>query len=158
MTHRNGRYDGWDQGISMFLPNMTWIQPPGYVHKMITETWADVTVQSTISNATTPFIAQHDTVGNTLVLRIVNDDNVQSGLTVHVKKSTRNDGSSVEFGKVTASYIGQLAAGTKTAEVNTPAQPTLYSPQPGQAAASNDGTVTVTLAPRSFTVVVVSLV
>ena len=23
-----------DQGLVFFLPNMTWIQPPGYVHKM----------------------------------------------------------------------------------------------------------------------------
>ena len=25
--------------ISFFLPNMTWIQPPGYVHVMFTDTW-----------------------------------------------------------------------------------------------------------------------
>merc|ERR1712070_447906 len=28
-----------DQGISFFLPNMTWLQPPGYVHAMNSETW-----------------------------------------------------------------------------------------------------------------------
>ena len=27
------------QGISFFLPNMTWLQPPGFVHKLIKDTW-----------------------------------------------------------------------------------------------------------------------
>ena len=31
-------------GISFFLPNMTWFQPPGYVHIMFSQTWAETTV------------------------------------------------------------------------------------------------------------------
>ena len=38
-AERSGHYDAFDQGISFFLPNMTWLQPPGYVHAMITATW-----------------------------------------------------------------------------------------------------------------------
>ena len=38
-NERSGHFDAFDQGISFFLPNMTWIQPPGYVHKMFHETW-----------------------------------------------------------------------------------------------------------------------
>ena len=30
-TERSGHFDAFDQGISFFLPNMTWLQPPGYV-------------------------------------------------------------------------------------------------------------------------------
>ena len=30
-TERSGHYDMCDQGISFFLPNMTWLQPPGHV-------------------------------------------------------------------------------------------------------------------------------
>jgi len=37
---RSGHFDGFDQGIAFFLPNMTWIQPPGYVHAMISKTFA----------------------------------------------------------------------------------------------------------------------
>jgi hypothetical protein len=29
---RAGHYDMFDQAISYFLPNMTWLQPPGHVH------------------------------------------------------------------------------------------------------------------------------
>jgi hypothetical protein len=28
-TERSGHYDAFDQGIAFFLPNMTWLQPPG---------------------------------------------------------------------------------------------------------------------------------
>ena len=31
--------DIWDQGLSFFLPNMTWLQPPGVVHAMLAATW-----------------------------------------------------------------------------------------------------------------------
>lgn len=33
----SGHYDNFDQGIAFFLPNMTWLQPPGYVHQMLVE-------------------------------------------------------------------------------------------------------------------------
>ena len=38
-TERSGHFDGFDQGVSFFLPNMTWLQPPGYVHQMIKDSW-----------------------------------------------------------------------------------------------------------------------
>jgi len=28
-------FHAWDQAISFFLPNGTWLQPPGYIHQMI---------------------------------------------------------------------------------------------------------------------------
>ena len=38
---RSGYQEGGlnDQGISFFLPNMTWLQPPGYVHNMVSKAW-----------------------------------------------------------------------------------------------------------------------
>ena len=32
---RSGHYDAFDQGIAFFLPNQTWLQPPGQVHAML---------------------------------------------------------------------------------------------------------------------------
>jgi hypothetical protein len=43
----SNNFDSWDQGISFFLPNMTWLQPPGYVHVMFAQTWAETTVRAT---------------------------------------------------------------------------------------------------------------
>jgi len=37
-TSRSGHFDAFDQGLSFFLPNMTWLQPPGHVHAMIAST------------------------------------------------------------------------------------------------------------------------
>ena len=35
------QFDTWDQGVAFFLPNATWLQPPGHVHTMFSETWAE---------------------------------------------------------------------------------------------------------------------
>lgn len=53
-TERSGHFDAFDQGISFFLPNMTWLQPPGYVHKMIADTWATKALQTTVSGRWAP--------------------------------------------------------------------------------------------------------
>ena len=34
-TERSGHFDNFDQGIMFYLPNQTWLQPPGHVHAMI---------------------------------------------------------------------------------------------------------------------------
>ncbi len=49
---------------------MTWFQPPGYVHVMLKNTWAETTLQAT--GAPFPFSAQRTADGKTLVLRAVN--------------------------------------------------------------------------------------
>ena len=80
-TASSNGFDSWDQGISFFLPNMTWLQPPGHVHAMFTATWAGVTLGSTgYDQANLPFVAQLLLAGEgggggspkTLVLRVVN--------------------------------------------------------------------------------------
>merc|ERR1712139_277954 len=49
-TERSGHYDAFDQGITFFLPNMTWIQPPGYVHKMVNDAWAGKAISASVSD------------------------------------------------------------------------------------------------------------
>ena len=41
-TSRSGHRDAFDQGLVFFLPNMTWLQPPGHVHVLVTESWLPV--------------------------------------------------------------------------------------------------------------------
>ena len=72
-TGSSNNFDSWDQGISFFLPNMTWLQPPGHVHAMIAATWAESTLQSTLSGTQAPFAAQKTADGKSLVLRVVNN-------------------------------------------------------------------------------------
>ena len=47
-TERSGHFDSFDQGISFFLPNMTWLQPPGYVHKMLQASWQGNNVRAVL--------------------------------------------------------------------------------------------------------------
>lgn len=75
-TERSGHYDAFDQGISFFLPNMTWLQPPGYVHQMINQTWqphgVDVQVNDTTDASAS---AQISSDGRFLVVRLTNSGN-----------------------------------------------------------------------------------
>lgn len=79
-------FDSWDQGISFFLPNMTWLQPPGHVHAMFTATWGGVTLSSTGHDASFPFVAQLLGDGGsstkTLVLRVVNTKEGEAPMSV----------------------------------------------------------------------------
>jgi len=46
-NERSGHFDAFDQGISMFLPNMTWMQPPGWVDGWM-DTWQCGTMETAI--------------------------------------------------------------------------------------------------------------
>ena len=76
-----------DQGISFFLANMTWLQPPGHVHTMIKDSWADITLGFTHAGGALPgnltFTAQQGDKG--LVLRAVNKGRAPLALTVRME-------------------------------------------------------------------------
>jgi len=86
-------FDSWNQGISFFLPNMTWLQPPGYVHKGISATWAEQTVAADVAQGDSmPFAAQLAQGGKRLVVRAVNAANTSETLTVRLKGATAKGG------------------------------------------------------------------
>ncbi len=51
-TERSGHYDAFDQGLVFFLPNMTWGQPPYYVHAMIKDVFQQNALR--VTSPTTP--------------------------------------------------------------------------------------------------------
>ncbi len=72
-TERSGHFDAFDQGLVFFLPNMTWGQPPFYVHEMITDHWLDGAVNVTgNTDVQTVVSASASLDDNRLVIRIVN--------------------------------------------------------------------------------------
>ena len=82
-TGGSSQFDSWDQGISFFLANMTWLQPPGHVHTMIKDSWADTTLGFSHAGAlpgNLTFSAQR--AGGSLVLRAVNKGQAPLSLTV----------------------------------------------------------------------------
>ena len=76
-TGRSGHYDNFDQAMAFFLPNMTWLQPPGYVHQMVNQTFQpnglSLTLNDTSSSSTASAQASDD--GSTVVVRLTNDNN-----------------------------------------------------------------------------------
>jgi hypothetical protein len=155
-------FDNWDQGISFFLPNMTFLQPAGYVHQMIDQTWQPSALKVDVppgnwgaqmqnSNASV-ISAQRSADGKTLVLRFVNavlssDTAIAppTTLTVHLKGSM----AALDFSSATMwtlSSLDSLAA-------NTPGHPMLIAPEKTTLPSFGDGAVLHLLA-NSYVVVV----
>merc|ERR1712060_802418 len=124
-------FDAWDQGISFFLPNGTWLQPPGYVHKMIAETWQPNALKIDANSSTTAS-AQKSDDGKTLVLRYANPAPA-TAVTVHLKGGM----SDVAY---TSATTWTLSSDDPNA-ANPPGQPSLISPVKATLPSFGDGTV-----------------
>ena len=133
---------------------MTWYQPPGYVHIMITNTWAESVLASTFAagNGTFPFAAQRSAYGKQLVLRAVNSLKGAQPFTV-----TLSGGAAAAGPSYTLWLLGD---GTKflPTDDNPPGDPARISPEmttvPITAGATS---ITATLPPLSFAVMVIAL-
>jgi len=124
-SERSGHFDAYDQGISFFLPNMTWLQPPGYVHAMISETWADVGLAVSVDGVTAQdggvyaANAQVTADGGTLYVRFASRVAAPATLALAVE--------GVALAPTATRW--QLTSPTGNgADANTPAQPTLVAP------------------------------
>jgi len=64
--------NGWDQGLLFLNPSQVWLQPPGYVTRMISQNHEPLVVQAESTDANLDVTAQKSVDGKTLVLQIVN--------------------------------------------------------------------------------------
>ena len=143
-------FDSWDQGISFFLPNMTWLQPPGYVHQMVDRSWQPNALNVTGAGSDSAFSAQKSDDGKTVVLRYVNYGADEVKVTV-----TLTSGSAGGSSSPTLVQMWTIASDDPDA-ANSPANPTAVSPVgpvsvPGFASGS-----TLMVKPSSYTVVVMT--
>jgi hypothetical protein len=143
-AERSGHYDAFDQGISFFLPNMTWMQPPGYVHVMIARALQPNAVYVSSTDGTIPTSAQKSDDGLSLTIQIVNKHDVDASVTLVINGFT-------PYGTVTITTMG---SNDKNGG-NTPAQPTLISPMERTVVWPGEGGLKIGLGPNSFTVVTV---
>eukprot|EP00040_Diaphanoeca_grandis_P032005 m.192845 g.192845 ORF g.192845 m.192845 type:complete len:808 (-) comp32486_c0_seq1:486-2909(-) len=114
-TERSGHFDAFDQGISFFLPNMSWIQPPGYVHKMIANTWSAKALPATLVN------------GDSVSAQLSDD-----GKSVLIRLATTTGGSvQLTFkGKAVTGNVKQTTISSADLDdANPPSDPTHISPQ-----------------------------
>ena len=175
---RSGYNEGGlnDQGLIFFLPNATWLQPPGLVHKMYWDTWQPNGVAViTNSSASCPqagvdFSAQASDDGKTVVLRLLNSNGEQSvNYTIDVHGGTSSSGgggggvgSSRDGGKasvgsnriVVSSITSQTMHNPNLAASNTPSEPEAVVPGPLQSL-GNSLPVAFSAPPNSVAVIVV---
>lgn len=130
-AERSGHLDVWDQGISMFLPNMSWLQPPGYVHAMHADTWqrnglrADIHALPGAHAANVSVSAQQSDDGKTLAVRLANTGN--HSVTISLESVTTGGWSRLGF--VSNATLHLLASPTNNElDANTPGEPTRVSP------------------------------
>ena len=152
-AERSGHYDAFDQGISFFLPNMTWLQPPGWVHAMITHSWQPNALAVTLGGAkAVAASAQLSDDGMSMTVQLVNPVDSAGPAVASVSVS----GGFSPSGAVNVWTLAEpVPAGTqpdKTAG-NTPANPLYISPQRSMLEwPAGQATLNVTLPPMSFTI------
>ena len=160
-TERSGLFDGFDQGLSFFLPNQTWLQPPGYVHAMIASSLSQapnalkVTLDQPTSQPPYSASAQISADGSTVVVQLVNGIDSATNTSGNVTISFAG-GSFVPSGPVTVTMLATPEAVNGApweTSSNTPAQPELVSPSTtGATWPAGSSTWTVALPPYSFTI------
>jgi hypothetical protein len=119
-TERNGHDDGsqWHQGLSFFLPNMTWLGPAGQYHAMLATTWAngslavDYNTKGPVSVS-----AQKDEAAGRVVVRIANSNPNPAVVQLII----------TGFASQTNVRVTTLN-GTSLTQTNTPAQPFAIAP------------------------------
>jgi len=145
-AERSGHFDAFDQGISFFLPNMTWLQPPGYVHKMISDSWHAGAVEITLAPLAmgTGALSQYSASAvlsddkATLVVRFANSQPTPIAVTYTLPAGFSSVASQLQI------------SGTDLNAQNSPGDPTAISPQSSTLDFASEASVSVP--GQSFTV------
>eukprot|EP00928_Gymnodinium_smaydae_P075106 TRINITY_DN58111_c0_g1_i1.p1 TRINITY_DN58111_c0_g1~~TRINITY_DN58111_c0_g1_i1.p1 ORF type:complete len:673 (+),score=94.79 TRINITY_DN58111_c0_g1_i1:51-2069(+) len=145
---RSGYNEGGlnDQGLIFFLPNMTWLQPPGHVHAMVAETWEPIARNASLSGscgalaAPGGISAQASVDGDSIAIRIVNTEAEPRRVLFDFLKDLKP--SSLTWRTITSSRLS---------DANTPAEPLRVSPSSLRDAT---GDLSATLPGQSFSVFV----
>ena len=135
-SERNGHDDGsqWHQGLSFFLPNMTWLGPAGQFHAMLKNTWAPGQLAVSGNQGSPVSVsAQKDVAAGRVVIRLTNKNAQPENVQVTITGFTSNPNV-----KVTT------LTGTSTTQTNTPARPFAIAPVvTGMTLPSGGGSVSV---------------
>jgi hypothetical protein len=136
--------NGWDQGLLFLNPTAVWLQPPGYVPRMIASHYQPLNVPADIRGAAgaASVVAARSEDGQTLVLRVVHIGDQPLAARIHL------DG----FGPLRSTAAGEELAGPADA-VNTAAEPNRWAPRRFEWRHEMAGdAVRYTFPSRSFTV------
>jgi hypothetical protein len=78
--------NGWDQGLLFLNPSQVWLQPPGYVTRMISRNYQPLLVKSEVqsSGGNLDVCATRSEDGQTLVLQVVNFSDQPQEAAIHL--------------------------------------------------------------------------
>ena len=154
---------GFTQGLASFLPNTTYLQPPGWVHAMVSDAWQPLAVPvswtrpgpATVGdawNATFTSSAARSKDGTSLVLRITS--NASAPIRVLIVLEPAAVEPHVLKGWDNATYVARVLSAPSLDAINTPAAPRAVAPVQHPAASVREP---LQLPAHSFAVVKVSL-
>jgi len=134
--------NGWDQGLLFLNPEKTWLQPPGYVTRMISSHYQPVSlpVETDGGSRTLDICAKRSDDGKTLVVQIVNPGDTGETASLQLRNFPLQQ---------PAAAIEQLTGPLHAA--NTAQHPDAITPK-RSTWKHGGGTHPYTFPPRSFTV------
>ena len=144
--------DQWDQGLSFFLPNMTWLQPPGVVHALFSQFWTPraLSVATTGGNNFITAAAQVAADRSYVVVELANAEWGAAPGSATVTVAGFQPAASVDF-----YLIAEPGAGAVNSTAgNTPANPTYIQAVRSTLAWPAAGGLVVALPPLSVAVLV----
>eukprot|EP01050_Picozoa_sp_SAG11_P006240 SAG11_NODE_477_length_9118_cov_3.513582_2_plen_361_part_00 len=159
-TGRSGHFDEFDQATSFYLPNMTWLQPPGFVHQMIADTWSTHGLKVTVNGTAQTGVNANNATDGLLGTVFASAQRSDDGKTVMIRVA------SVNASSIMLSISGKPVVGTVRRTTisssdphagNWPSDPMAVSPQTNMLALAEADGGAVALPERSFTVFAVNL-
>lgn len=146
--------DPWDQGLSFFLPNATWLQPPGAVHALFSDTWLGnaLAVNVTAGGALFAGAAQMAADGSRVAVQLVNRDFGVAANTVAISLAGFAPAAAADL-----YIIAEPGAGAVNSTAgNTAARPDYIRAVRSAFAVPAAGPIVVTLPPLSVAVLVLA--
>jgi alpha-L-arabinofuranosidase len=158
-TERSGYNEGGanDQGLAFYLPNGTWLQPPGYVHKMIHDTWLPLALAVAVDGSDTLSIsAQIAEDRSRLRLLATNNQStaVTAAITISGWVATSGGGETTVHTNITTLSADSLGVD------NPPSNPERISPKSSTSSTpkwSTDGASAYSFPPLSVSAIVLTL-
>ena len=146
--------DMWDQGLSFFLPNMTWLQPPGAVHALMAATWQPNALRTAVTGGGSWFsgAAQQSDDGKTLVVQLVNGAWGHTPGAVDITVTGFTPRPAVDFWLLAEPGAGDV----NTTAGNTPAAPGYISAVKSALTWPATGALHIDLPPLGFAVLVLT--
>jgi alpha-L-arabinofuranosidase len=144
--------DIWDQGLSFFLPNMTWLQPPGVVHALFSQHWTPnaLSVATTGGGGFVSAAAQIAEDRSYVAVELVNAEWGAAQGSASVAVSGFSPAATVDFYLVAEPGDGAV----NSTAGNTPANPQYIQVVHSTLAWPPSGNLTVVLPPLSVAVLV----